>query len=105
MASYPQHVNHELSPMKCPVHLDDVDLFGDGAQEHWYEAYELLHRDAPVQRIEGGGLTPGTDAFIVTKHHDVALVVKDPVRFPSVTTMRLGRLVYQGMSAEERSTA
>ena len=105
MASYPQHVNHELSPMKCPVHLDDVDLFGDGAQEHWYEAYELLHRDAPVQRIEGGGLTPGTDAFIVTKHHDVALVVKDPVRFPSVTTMRLGRLVDQGMSAEETYAA
>ena len=45
MASYPKHVNHELSPMDCPVALDDVDLFGEGAQEHWYEAYEILHWD------------------------------------------------------------
>ena len=28
MGSYPMHVNHELSPMTCPVTLDDVDLFG-----------------------------------------------------------------------------
>ena len=53
-----KHVNHELSSMACPVHVGDVDLFGDGAQEHWYEAYELLHRDRPVLRIEGGGLCP-----------------------------------------------
>ena len=46
-----KHVNHELSPMGCPVHLEDVDLFGDGAQEHWYEAYEILHREQPVHRI------------------------------------------------------
>ncbi len=61
--SYSKHVNHELSPMACPVQLDDVDLFGDGAQEHWYEAYEILHRDAPVLQITGGGLTPGSDAY------------------------------------------
>lgn len=101
MTSYPKHVNHETSPMSCPVDLDDVDLFGDGAQEHWYEAYEILHRDAPVQRIEGGGLTTGTDAFILTKHEDVVRVVKDPVRFPSVTTMRLAKLAEQGLSGEE----
>ena len=59
MASYPKHINHELSPMKCPVALDDVDLFGQGAQEHWYEAYKILHREAPVLRIEGGGSSPG----------------------------------------------
>ncbi len=96
-----RHINHELSRMSCPVHLDDVDLFGDGAQEHWYESYEILHREAPVQRIEGGGLTAGTDAFVLTKHHDVTRVVKDPVRFPSVTTMRLGKLAEQGLSGEE----
>ncbi|MFT4655914.1 MAG: cytochrome P450 [Ilumatobacter sp.] len=101
MASYPKHVNHELSAMQCPAHVGDVDLFSDGAQEHWYEAYELLHRDAPVHRIEGGGLMPGTDAFILTKHHDITMVVKDPVRFPPVTTMRLGKLVEQGLSAEQ----
>ncbi len=105
MASYIKHKNHDLSPMGCPVDLDDVDLFGDGAQEHWYEAYEVLHRDAPVHRIEGGGLTPGSDAFILTKHHDVTRVVKDPVRFPPVTTMRLGKLVDEGLTAEEAYAA
>ena len=101
MTSYAKHVNHDLSAMGCPVELEDVDLFGEGAQEHWYEAYEILHRDAPVHRLEGGGLTPGTDAFILTKHSDITTVVKDPVRFPSVTTMRLGKLVEQGLSGEE----
>jgi cytochrome P450 len=99
--SYPKHVNHELSPMACPVDLGSVDLFGDGAQEHWYEAYEILHRDAPVLRIEGGGLTPGTDAFVLTKHADVSLVVRDPERFLSLTTKRLGQLADQGLSPEE----
>ncbi len=101
MAPYPKHINHELSPMACPVGLDTVDLFGDGAQEHWYEAYDILHREAPVLRIEGGGLTPGTDAFVLTKHADVARVVKDPVRFPSLTQARVGGFADQGMSAEE----
>lgn len=50
MSSYPQkinpkHVNHDLSPRACPVSLDTVDLFGDFAPEHWYEAYEIPHRD------------------------------------------------------------
>ena len=87
--------------MACPVGLDAVDLFGDGAQEHWYEAYEILHREAPVLRIEGGGLTPGTDAFVLTKHADVSRVVKDPERFPSLTQVRVGGYADQGLSAEE----
>jgi cytochrome P450 len=99
--SYPKHVNHELSPMACPVQLDDVDLFGDGAQEHWYEAYEILHRKAPVLQIAGGGLTPGSDAFVLTKHADVSRVVRDPERFLSLTTKRLGQLAEQGLSPEE----
>ncbi len=101
MPPHPKHVNHELSPMECPVHVDDVDLFGDGAQEHWYEAYELLHRDAPVVRIAGGGLAPGSDAFVLTKHEDVIVVVKDPVRFRPVTTMRVGQLAAQGLTPDE----
>ncbi len=99
--TYPKHVNHELSAMACPVTLGDVDLFGDGAQEHWYEAYEILHREAPVLRIEGGGLTPGTDAFVLTKHADVNLVVKDPDRFPGLTTKRLGQLAEQGLTPDQ----
>jgi cytochrome P450 len=94
------HINHELSPMACPVSLDDVDLFSAGAQEHWYEAYEILHREAPVLRVEGGGFLPGTDAFVLTKHADVAQVVKDPERFPSLGQARLHSLAEQGMTAE-----
>lgn len=87
--------------MSCPVHVDDIDLFGEGAQEHWYDAYQILHRDAPVVRIPDGGLTPGTDAFILTKHRDILEVVKDPVRFKSVTTMRLAKLAEQGLTGDE----
>jgi cytochrome P450 len=101
MTSYPKHINHELSPMACPVALADVDLFGEGAQEHWYEAYEILHREAPVLRIEGGGLAPGTDAFVLTRHADITMVVKDPERFPSMGQARLGELANQGMSPEQ----
>jgi cytochrome P450 len=96
-----KHVNHELSPMACPVRLEDVDLFGEGAQEHWYEAYEILHRDAPVLRIEGGGFAPGADAFVLTKLEDVTAVVKDPVRFRVLSTMRVGEMAAQGLSPEE----
>ena len=101
MASYPKHINHERSPMACPVELADVDLFGAGAQEHWYEAYEILHREAPVLRLAGGGVTPGTDAFVLTKHADIALVVKDPERFPTLTQTRVGGWAAEGMSAED----
>ena len=101
MASYPKHINHELSAMTCPVGLGDVDLFGPGAQEHWYEAYEILHREAPVLRIEGGGMKPGSDAFVLTKHADISRVVKDPVRFPSLGQVRVGGYAQQGMSAED----
>jgi len=87
--------------MGCPVDLGDVDLFGDGAQEHWYEAYEILHREAPVLRIEGGGLTPDSDAFVLTKHADVTRVVKDPERFLSMTQTRVGKLAADGVSAEQ----
>ena len=101
MASNIKHVNHELSPMECPVRLEDVDLFGEGAQEHWYEAYEILHRDEPVYRIEGGGFTPGSDAFVLTKHEDVTSVVKDPTRFRVVSTMRVRQLADEGLTPEE----
>jgi cytochrome P450 len=98
---YAKHINHDLSPMKCPVHLADVDLFGEGAQEHWYEMYEILHRDAPVLRVEGGGFSPGSDAFVLTKHADINVVVRDPERFPVMTTFRLRQMVDQGLSPEE----
>lgn len=88
--------NHELSPMRCPVHLDDVDLFSPGAQEHWYEAYDILHAEAPVHRIPGEGFEPGTDAFILSKHEDIAMVVRDQERFPVVTSLVLKGVIEAG---------
>jgi cytochrome P450 len=99
--SHIKHVNHDLSPMRCPAGIDDVDLFGEGAQEHWYEAYELLHRHQPVVRMVGGGITPGTDAYVLTKHEDVSTVVKDPARFRVLSTMRVRHLADQGLTPEE----
>ena len=86
--------------MRCPVDLASVDLFGAGAQEHWYEMYEILHREAPVLRIPGGGLRPGTDAFVLTKHVDIATVVKDPERFTVMGQRRLADWANEGMTAE-----
>ena len=68
--------------MKCPVSVEDVDLFSPGAQEHWYEAYPILHAKSPVHRIPGEGSEPGKDAFILTKYEDILRVVRDPERFP-----------------------
>jgi len=84
-----KHPNHELSAMKCPVNLDDVDLFSPGAQEHWYEAYDILHSESPVHRIPGEGTVPGTDGFILTKYEDIARVVRDPIRFPPGLSLAL----------------
>jgi cytochrome P450 len=80
--------NHELSEMTCPVSLDDVDLFGAGAQEHWYEAYEILHEQDPVRILPGEGFGRG-DGYILTKYSDISRVVKDPVRFRATITIAI----------------
>jgi len=67
----------------CPVNLEEVDLFSAGAQDHWFDAYRILHRDAPVHPIPGEGALPGTDAFILSKYEDIAAVVRDPEHFPT----------------------
>ena len=81
--------NHRLSEMKCPVTLEDVDLFGPGAQEHWYEAYEILHAEAPVHSIPGEGLGPDSDGYILSKYSDIARVVKDPARFRTMINVAI----------------
>ena len=94
--------NHGLSTLKCPVTLTDVDLFTPGAQEHWYEAYPILHREAPVLRIPGGGYTPGSDAYILTKYDDIAMVVRDTVRFPSGLTRAMQAIAMSPLPPEEQ---
>ncbi len=88
--------NHALSPMACPVHLEDVDLFGPGAPEHWFEAYEILHAEAPVLRIPGEGTRPDTDGFVLCRYEDIARVIQDTVRFPPP---RIRREKHSGDSA------
>jgi cytochrome P450 len=89
-------VNHTISAMRCPHSLAEVDLFSPGAQEHWYEAYDILHAEAPVHRIPGEGYEPGTDAFILSKHEDIAMVVRDEERFPVVGSLALKKLIERG---------
>ncbi|HEB26224.1 MAG TPA: cytochrome P450 [Porticoccus sp.] len=78
--------------MQCPMSLDDVDLFSPGAQEHWYEAYPILHRDAPVYVLPKGGLDGQSDAYVLTKHSDIEKVVKDPERFTPIMSLRVADL-------------
>lgn len=87
-----KHRNHELSAMACPARLADVDLFGAGAAEHWYEAYDILHAEAPVLRLAGEGMTPDRDAFILTKYADIERVVKDWARFPPTLSLLLDQI-------------
>ncbi len=96
-----QTPNHSLSPMRCPVTLADVDLFGPGAQEHWYEAYPILHREAPVLRIPGEGLLPGTDGFVLTRYADIARVVRDPVRFPPTLSLAVDAILRSGLPPDQ----
>ena len=77
---------HDLAIMEaegqCPFSVEDVDLFAPGSQEYWFDAYRILHQDAPVLRIPGGGDTPDKDGFILTKYEDVARIVRDTETFP-----------------------
>ena len=85
----------------CPHQLDDVDLFSAGAQEHWYDAYAVLHREAPVHRLAGEGLTPQTDAFILSRYDDINRVVKDPLRFTPITSLMLEQLAASDTPPEQ----
>ena len=77
---------------QCPRHLSDVDLFAAGAQDHWYDAYPILHREAPVHRLPGEGLTSDTDAFILSRYEDINRVVKDPIRYTPITSLMLEQM-------------
>jgi len=86
--------------MRCPVSLEDVDLFGPGAQEHWYEAYPILHEHAPVRTLPGEGLGEGSDGYLLTKYSDIARVVKDPARFRPTITLAVEALRPQAEQAQ-----
>lgn len=79
-----------------PRSLAEVDLFAPGAQEHWYKAYAILHAQGPVQRLPGEGLTPGSDAFVLTKYEDISRVVKDWERFPPTLSLLVAQIEASG---------
>ncbi len=93
--------NHMLSATRCPHGLDDVDLFSPGAQEHWYEAYAILHEQAPVLRLAGEGAGEGSDGYVLTKYADIARVVRDPVRFPPTLSIAVDQMQQSGLAAED----
>ena len=93
--------DHIQKEMKCPVDLEDVDLFSEGAQERWYDAYPILHRESPVHKLEGEGLTPDSDAYILTKHEDINTVVRDPDRFPPLMSSAISEMANSGVNVEE----
>jgi cytochrome P450 len=76
--------------------LEEVDLFAPGAQEHWYAAYAILHEQAPVQRLAGEGLTPGSDAFVLTKYADIKRVVRDWDRYPPTLSLLVAQILQSG---------
>ncbi len=88
--------------MKCPQHLNDVDLFAPGAQEHWFDAYDILHEHAPVHRIPGEGYLPGSDGFILSRFEDIEKVVKNPERFPPTLTLGVQALKQANIPLEEQ---
>ena len=96
-----RHANHDLSPMACPHAVGEVDLFGPGAAEHWYEGYAILHAEAPVVRLPGQGLTGDRDAFILTKYADIAQVVRDWERFPPTLSLLVAQIRQSGRMARE----
>lgn len=76
--------------------MEEVDLFAPGAQEHWYAAYAILHEQAPVQRLAGEGLTPGSDAFVLTKYADIKRVVRDWDRYPPTLSLLVAQILQSG---------
>ncbi len=95
------HTKRPHAAAGCPHSIDDVDLFAEGAQEHWYDAYPILLRDGPVHRLPGEGLTPVTDAFILSRYDDINRVVKDPIRFTPITSLMLSQIAAAKTPPEE----
>ena len=78
---------HPPTVKGCPVDLTQVDLFGPGCQEHWYDAYPILHEDAPVLVLPGEGVDGVGDAFVLSRYEDIVRVVKNPERFTPLMSL------------------
>ena len=83
---------------KCPITLNEVDLFEPGAQKFWYDSYDILHKESPVHKIPGEGTTKDTDGYIISKYEDIAFIVKDIVRFPPPIVKQLDEASSSGVA-------
>ena len=64
--------------MACPVDLDAVDMFGDGAQEHWYEAYVKKETSFFVNQCKLFNLSVfEAEEAVVTQTSDFAEINKE----------------------------
>ncbi len=93
--------DHDAPFAECPHSAQDVDLFGPGAPEQWYNAYDVLHREAPVLCLPGEGLTPDQDAYILTKYEDISRVVKNWERFPPTLSLLVKQIEVAGKLPQE----
>ncbi len=93
--------NQGTAPLQRPQRPAEVDLFGPGAPEQWYTAYDVLHEQAPVLRLPGEGLTSDKDAFILTKHEDISRVVKNWERFPPTLSLLVKQIEEAGTLPQE----
>jgi cytochrome P450 len=84
-----------------PRSVAEVDLFGPDAARHWYQAYAILHAEAPVLRLPGEGLMPDRDAYVLTRYEDISLVVRDWARFPPTLSLLVAQIQQSGKMPRE----
>ncbi|WP_156679531.1 cytochrome P450 [Sphingomonas profundi] len=58
---------------RCPfASPQDIDFMDPAVQENWYDAYAVLHRDAPVYYM------PEIGMYVVTRYDDLDAILHDP---------------------------
>ncbi|MEP4146203.1 MAG: cytochrome P450 [Halioglobus sp.] len=87
MKHYPTSQSNPAADTGCPSNLEEVDLFGPGCQEHWYQAYPILHEEAPVLVLPEEGIGGIGDAFVLNCYEDIERVVKNPERFTPLMSL------------------
>ena len=61
---------------KCPFRKpEDINFMDPLVQENWFEAYEVLHAQAPVYFM------PECQMYVVTKYEDLREILHDPETF------------------------
>lgn len=61
---------------RCPFSRpEDINFMDPLVQENWYDAYEVLHRDAPVYFM------PEIGMYVVTRYNDLDEILHDPYTF------------------------